>query len=518
MEYEQYNQIGRYEIFTDYRSVDENNIIEVISKALPFHVQNHARINELLWYEAGKQDIKRTKTYRKDIDVKCVDNVASEITEFKLGFNWGYPITLVQRGMKDSGKEAETETEGLGLLNECYEAAGQSTVQQKLARFVEITGIGYTFVDINTEWVDGDSYIRLVALDPRYTFVIRSNYYADHRPMVGVTYRIDEQGMRYATAFTKDRRYEIHEFRVTNGNEKTTGWQIGERSGEANPLGVIPIIEWIRSYDRMGCFERQIPDMDALNILESDMINASSEQVDCIWHTNDVEFAKDENGQIIRPHTGDWVQTFTSKSGKTPFITALAPKYDYNGNLDYAVKKRALILQKCNVPQRNDNSGGSTGIAMSDATGWSAAEAAACKQQLIIEDCKMQEVRAVLQAIKASPSVKQDSPLRKLRAIDVQPSIKRQKNYELTNKVNAMVALLNAGVNGMQVFKTIPLFEDSNQAWIDSKETIEAMQKQHSEPKQTIAETRTEDIDVNPLRNTQDNSDQNENSPVLDKV
>ena len=516
MEYEQYNQIGRYEIFTDYRTVDENNIIEVITKALPFHIINHSRINELLWYEAGKQEIRRTKIYRKDIDVKCVDNVASEITEFKLGFNWGYPIPLVQRGVKDTG--VENETEGLALLNECYEAAGQSTVQQKLARFVEITGIGYTFVDVNMDWIDGDSYIRLMALDPRYTFIIKSNYYPDHRPMVGVTYRIDENGMRYVTAFTKDRRFEIHEFQVTNGNVKKTEWASGQRSGERNPLGVIPIIEWIRAYDRMGCFERQIPDMDALNILESDMINASSEQVDCIWHTNDVEFAKDEQGNVIKPKTGDWVQTYTSKSGKTPFITPLSPKYDYNGNLEYALSKRSLILQKCNVPQRNDNSGGSTGVAMSDATGWTSAEAAACKQQLIIEDCKMQEVRAVLQAIKVSPYVDQGSPILKLRPIDVQPSVKRQKNYELNNKVNAMVALLNAGVNGMQVFKTIPLFSDSSQAWIDSKDMVEAIQKQKAEPKKTIDEQRTEDIEVNPERNTQDTSDQNENSPVLDKV
>ena len=39
-------------------------------------------MNFLLEYEAGKQPLQRTKTYRKDIDVKCVDNVAHEIAKF----------------------------------------------------------------------------------------------------------------------------------------------------------------------------------------------------------------------------------------------------------------------------------------------------------------------------------------------------------------------------------------------------------------------------------------------------
>ena len=127
------------------------------------------------------------------------------------------------------------------------------------------------------------------------------------------------------------------------------------------------------------------------------------------------------------------------------------------------ISRRALILQKCNVPSRNDNSGGSTGIAMDSATGWSAAEAEAQKQQNIMESCKMEEIRVVLRAIQTSPYVPSDSPLLKLKYTDIQPSIKRSKTYELTVKTNALVALLSHGFDLKDATQAIPIFEDNNQ-------------------------------------------------------
>ena len=69
-----------------------------------------------------------------------------------------------------------------------------------------------------------------------------------------------------------------------------------------------------------------------------------------------------------------------------PFVKPLTIGYDYGGMLNNVISKRQLILQKCNVPQRNDNSGGSTGVAMSDATGWTQAEVEATKIQGLQED------------------------------------------------------------------------------------------------------------------------------------
>lgn len=479
---------GRNIIWTDVPEITSENIIQVLQNAIPTHDANAIRVRELLDYDAGYQPLKRKKKYRSDINIVCVDNVANEITEFKLGFQWGYPITLIQRGQKDSGKEEETH--GIAELNECYQAEGINNKHQALGRFVEISGVGYTFVDIKTDWMPGDSYFSVEALDPRTTFIIRSSYYIDHRPMLGVTFRIDDLGVRHFTAFSKDRRYDFEEMsKVVSEIE--------------NPLGMIPIIEWIRSHDRMGCFERVMSECDNLNILISDFSNDVDQNTQAIWHGNDIAFGKDPaTGQEQHPKANDWVVTQTTADGKQPFIKALSIEYDYNGILNNIVTRRSLILQKCNVPQRNDNSGGSTGVAMSDATGWSAAETAACKQQSLMEAAKMEEVKVVLRAIQLSPNVPQDSELLKLRYIDMMPNIKRQKTYELATKSNALATLLNQGVYGLHALKTVNLFEDVNQVWEDSREMIEMVQRSK--------------VDEEPKKILQDESDQVMNSPLID--
>jgi SPP1 family phage portal protein len=480
---------GRKVIFTDEPVITSENIISVLQKAMPDFISIASECDYLLKFEAGEQPLqrKKEKQYRKDIDFKDVDNVANEVTEFKLGFNWGNPITFVQRGEKDSGTASEPEA--IALLNECYETDGNKSKTQQLARFIEITGIGYTFVDINTDYVDGDSYFNVNVLDPRWAFVIRSSRYTDHRIMLGVSLRKDDLGNFYMTCFTPHERFEILNLaKIVNSKtvketdtsrawKDTDRWKETERSGELNPLGVIPIIEYQRSHDRMGCFERQIDELNCLNLLISDFVNDVDQNTNAIWHGNDIEFPKTEDGDDIKPETNDWILTFTTQDGKTPFVKPLSVEYNYAGILEMILSRRSLILQKCNVPQRNDNSGGSTGVAMSDATGWSAAETAACKEQNIIEVCKMNEVRAVLQAIKASSYVPQDSPLLKLRYSDTQVNIKRQKTYELTVKVNAICAVLAKGFTLKDTIKAIPLFEDDNQVIVDSGEGVAKYQE-----------------------------------------
>ena len=476
-------QYGRKILYTDVPEITYENVIDVLRKAISGHEENAARIDYLLRYEAGEQPLVRDKKYRADIDTRMVDNVANEITDFNVGFKWSQSINLVQRGEKDSG--TEDESLAINLLNEQYEAESIRAKTQKLGRFVEVGAIGYTYVnannDIEGDNENGDSYFKVEALDPRTTFVIRSSYYIDQRIMLAVTFRKDSQGNRFFTCFSKERRFEIKNLlEIENGEvvskEKST-WGHDIRSGEENPLHMIPIVEWFRSFDRLGCFERQIPEMDNLNLLISDFTNDVVQNTEVMWWYTDVELPKDENtGEIIKPKSNDALMTFTTQDGKSPNIKPLVVDYNYEGMLNNILARRSLILQKCNIPTRSDNSGGSTGIAMDSATGWNAAETAASSQQNIMESCKMEEVKIVLKAIKISPFVPQDSPLLKLKPSDVQPSIKRSKNYEMSVKTSALANMLSHGIYGLHALKTINLFDDVSQTWADSRELIERYQ------------------------------------------
>ena len=508
-------QIGRYELLTDKPEVNYENIIQILQEVFPMHQVNAMRINYLLGYEAGNQPLQRAKTYRSDIDCKCVDNVAHEIAKFHIGYKWGVPITVIQRGEKDSGNDKEVSA--ISLLNEQYEMQQIRKKTQKLARFVEICGVGYTFVDINSDYEDGESLFNIEALDARTTFVVRSSYYYDRRVMISGTYRTDSKGNNYFTCFTNNERFEILNLtKIMNGKKvvEEEKWQHVERSGEINPLGINPIIEWIRNDDRMGCFERQISDLDNLNLLISDFTNDVEQNTQAIWHGNDIEFPVEritnEDGTITervkKPGTNEWVITSTPQDGKTPFIKPLAVEYDYQGMLNNIVTRRALILQKCNVPQRNDNSGGSTGIAMDSATGWSAAEAQAQKQQNIMESCKMEEIKVVLSAIKNNPYLPSDSPLLGLKYSDIQPNIKRSKTYELTVKTNALTTLLSHGFDLRDAAQAIPMFEDNTQVIERSGEGV----KKYQDSQVFKSEKQTEE-----KRPFADASDQISNSPNI---
>ena len=47
----------------------------------------------------------------------------------------------------------------------------------------------------------------------------------------------------------------------------------------------------------------------------------------------------------------------------------------------------------------------------------------------------------------------------------------------LLSKTNSLATLIKTGVDGLWAFQTVGLFSDAEQAYIDSKETIDAVQK-----------------------------------------
>lgn len=502
-------QNGRAVIFTDVLEVNSENVGEIVSKAMEQHTLNASVIENLIKFEAGEQPILRTKKYRPDIDCKCVDNVANEITDFKLSYNWGNPITLV---MREKDSDDKTISKAVSELNKCFDAQDYKSKQQELARYVEIGGVGYTFIDVNTDYEEGESPFTIDVLDPRCTFIVRSSYYLDKRVMLAVTFYCASDGTKQYTCFSKDTRYELNNL-----------YEHKERSGETNPLGDIPINEWFRSYDRMGCFERQIDEMNNLNLLISDFTNDVEQNTQAIWHTNDVDFpkkvTKNEDGteseEIVKPKGNDWLGTFTTKDGKTPFIKPLAIDYDYSGMLNNIMVRRNLILQKCNVPSRNENKGGSTGIAMSDATGWTQAEVEATRQDQIKDGCKIQEVKIALKAIKLCKGLPSDSPLLKLKHTDVKSSIKRQKTYEMTTKINAYATGVSHGINYKDMLAVINLFDDPQQVAENSKETTEKyLESIFNKTNEAVGGEGEKKPNADRLE--QDKSDQITNSPSID--
>ena len=215
----------------------------------------------------------------------------------------------------------------------------------------------------------------------------------------------------------------------------------------------------------------QLNALDNLNLIASDISNGIEQNIQSIWWTNNVEFEKqiitDDEGHEIEivknPSNGDWVHTKTSREGANPSIEPLAMDYHIGDMLNSFSHMRMLILQKCHVPQRSDTSGGSSGVAMDAASGWADAESVASSREEVVKGCQIDEVRVALRAIKESPSIEQNNPMLSLYPNDVQPAIRRPKNFDLATKANSIATLLSHGFALEDCISNVPLFADATQ-------------------------------------------------------
>ena len=128
---------GRRVIKSSVSSITENNVQDVLLRALETHALNRSEIDYLWKYYKGDQPIRhRVKETRPEICNKIVENRANEIVSFKVGYLCGEPIQYVSR---NGGEEV---VNAITTLNEFMFAEDKSAQDQEL---VDIT----TFIITN---------------------------------------------------------------------------------------------------------------------------------------------------------------------------------------------------------------------------------------------------------------------------------------------------------------------------------------------------------------------------------
>lgn len=490
---------GRTKIFTEYKEINDENIIEVLQKSYAKHRNNVVEMQYLIDYELGVQPLPYEKIVRPEIDIQTSDNMANYVTEFKKGYFWGIPPIYTQRGNKEHHDTNENiDSTGISALNEMMlNGICIGRENQKLADFVEKVGIGHRLIDAKTDWIEGgiqSSYANVFTLDSRFAFCV---YYAGvgQKKVLAVTYA-KIKGRNVFTCFTDKWRYDI-----------ASGIIIDK---EPNMLGMIPIVEYERSVDRTGCFERQIDLMDNLNSLVSSVANDAVQRTQDIWWGNDVEFPKDKTtGEPKKPESGQWVLTFSAE-GKNPKIQPMASTLDTSPVLENIRETRNEILKRCFVPmQYSSEGGGSTGVATDTMSGWNATAVDAAREEQLIQGASREELILILRAINMAPTNKlpEDDPLRKIHHTDINIHFTRQKNYDLNSKINASATAVGIGVHPRWALQMGGgVWPDVEQVWIDSKDGMEAYQK-----------SLFTSADSAPLESkNQDESDQISQSPSVD--
>lgn len=519
---------GRRKIYTDVPEINHGNVIDVLNKALIAHYRNVSDIQFLINFEKGCQPLRREKTVRKEIDIQSISNLAHQITEFWLGYFWGNHMAFVQKSDKHpEGSNPKDSDSAITLLNEMYEAEDMERKDQLLAYYLEVCGICCQLIDIKRNPQEGDAAFDLVTLDPKYSFVVYSSD-AYEKPMMGVSYSENDTGSKIYTCITDDRVYIIKDaMKIVNGQERRYKFET-KRSGEANPFGKVNIIEFERATDRTGVFERQIDELNALNILESDLVNDVAQTTQANWWGNDIELERDDKtGEIKGVQGGQWILTKSNGNGQKPNIQALVLNYDYAGVLQNIQAKHDGILERTFTPKQTEQSGGSTTGATSLSSGWTATEAVAKKQEATIRSGYRLRNQLALIAIKKSSNVPQDSSLQKLTNADIDVRPIRQRSFDMATKINSMATMIQNMVHPRIAMEAIDFFpnlaeaiEDSvpnmieyQKNILESKKTIGVNANHSKDPEETIA---NKNVNPDTKRIQQDSSDQMQNSVLKD--
>lgn len=493
--------IGRTMLMTDEREITKKNIIQVVSKAFAEHQENVTDEIFLFEYEKGKQPIlNREKKIRPELNATVVENKASEIVDVHVGYCFSNPITFVQRAKIEEGKsedDGKKEDLRVAMLNKMMQEQSKGTKDIELARNLFICGVGYQIILPNRK-KKRYSPFEIMVPNPMTTFVVYSND-AYREPKLGCTYSIHEDGTISLTAYSEKWCFQIER------KLEPDGFKVSEEI-VPNVLGVIPVIEFALN-DRMGIFEKVIPIMDAINLIDSDRINDIMQHVQSLlWMHNcevDAEGKKnlvDGDGVIMTKSNGD------GKEAKIEYLGDTLDQTQIQHLVDHLIGQ---IEEITSTPSWKEASGGSTTGAMQLSNGWQCLEISAKTiEQLFIEP-EMQLLEVALEIIGADKRPYEG--LKTLEVADIEIRFCRTKTYDLVSKTNALVSLINAGVDGLTAFNTVALFTDSQQAWVDSEPIISAIQKK-------LAENASEKPQPNPNANKDEDGNGGENNAEKDKT
>ena len=442
---------GRREIFTDVKEITKENISKVLADAFATHLLNVTEIKYLQEYERGKQPIlERVKDVRPEINNKIVENHAAEITAFKVGYVFGSPITFVQRASVDiDGNKGETDDKKLAILNEMMFEEGKHTQDQVLGKDISVCGIGYRIV-LPKKVKEGISAFNILRLNPTNAFVIKFNDLYK-KSAVGVSYITLSDDSYRVGAYTNNQYFELE------GKDFSSLKVI---TAVSNRVG-IPIIEYKNDDERMGCFERVISLLDALNIATSDRLNGLAQFVQSILWMNNCEVDSDQMDQL-KDKLGLLTKSEPGNPASVQYLTATLDQAQTQTLINYLYEQ---ILQIAGVPGREQSTGGNTGQAIMLSNGWQLAETHARSVEQTFAESEREMLKVVLKIL----SLTETSEVADLKLSDIDVKFSRNRTDSLLVKTQGLMNQLQAGIHPLIAITNCGLYSDPQSVWNDSK-------------------------------------------------
>ena len=441
---------GRREIFTDFKEITKENICDVFTEALNVHIKNAAEIKYLQEYERGVQPIlHRVKEVRPEINYKIVENHAAEITAFKVGYVFGSPISFVQRANVDTeGENGEADDKKIAVLNEMMYEEGKEAQDKALGKDISVCGVGYRIV-LPKKVKTGVSAFDMLRLNPRTTFVVKFNDIYK-KVAAAFSYVTLQDGTIRAGAYTDKSYFDIE---GSGGSFKVV-------AEKPNRIG-IPVIEYKNDDERMGCFERVISLLDALNEATSDRVNGLAQFVQSILWMNNCEIDSEQMKQL-KDKLGLLTKSEPGNPASVQYLTATLDQAQTQTLIDYLYEQ---ILQIAGVPGREQSTGGNTGQAIMLSNGWQIAEQHARITTTTFVESELEMLKVVLKIC----SLTETGDIANLKLSDIDVKFSRNRTDSLIVKTQGLMNQLQAGIHPLIAITNCGLYSDPQSVWNDSK-------------------------------------------------
>lgn len=326
---------GRRVIKSSVTEITDENVVEVLLKALSIHALNRSEIDYLWEYYKGKQPIlNRTKEVRPEICNRIVENRANEIVSFKVGYLCGEPIQYVGK----SGEESVTAA--ITRLNELMFAEDKASQDQEIVEWQMICGTAFRLVLPDARGEEDESPFELYTLDPRDTFVVYSNEIGN-KPLMAVKYSKDDNEITRYSIYTENRYYLVEDGIL--------------KESTPHALNMIPIFEYPANNARLGSFEIVLPLLDTMNNITSNRMDGVEQVVQAFIKFINCDITKEEYEEFLTLGAIK-VKSVDGANADVGVVTT-----DLNQTQTQTLKEDCYnsILTICGMPNRN---GGSRGI------------------------------------------------------------------------------------------------------------------------------------------------------------
>lgn len=445
---------GRRMILTDEIEVNIGNVVQILRKALPYHWKNRSEISYLWSYYKGRQPIlNRVKEVRPEITNKIVENRANEIVSFKSGYLMGEPLQYVSRG------NAENIADAINQLNEFVFAEEKPAKDKELADWFHICGTSFRMV-LPDEMAgeDDESLFEIYTLDPRNTFVVYNNGLGN-KPILGVKYVVDENGVVHYSCYSDHEYFEIVESKVV--------------SYDTHILGEIPIIEYPLNMARIGAFELVIPLLDAINLTDSNRLDGVEQFIQALMLFHNVDISSEDFDELRERGAIKFKDIDPQLKAEINYLVSNLNQGETQTLVDHMYQ---TVLTICGMPNRNGGSSTSdTGSAVIMRDGWSAAEARAKDSELMFKKSERIFLKVVLNICRTLADMD-------LKVCNVEIRFTRRNYENILQKAQVLDLMLkNNKIHPRLAFEHCGLFVDSDLAYTLSAEYAEEQEQKAQE-------------------------------------